>query len=497
MNVICGQFGLGIPYDEFQKLFGARANCVLKKYKLSYISQMGASKTCTLYKIVNMQIGDSTRKYLVLPRMSAVDFIKGKLVARLTGRFAHISCANPLKPDARLYPYQHVVVNHFMTNVFNESRADRGLASGVLNLQAGAGKTFVAAGLIAALGVKTLYITILNHLAKQARDDFKSMLTNPESVDIMIINSALKLPMEQFRNYSFIIFDEIHTMCSEKRQQIFWRAQAKYCLGMSATTANREDMFDEIYYKHLGRPVLATSIPGFDYRSADFKLHIKFIKYHGSSKYTKNLKHESTGKVFVHYMYKQFMSDPVRMKLICDEINKLYAIPSRCIYVFAEEREHLQEIIRVYKESRIAMQAQMPDMELLDDKHVGYFVGGLPVEDITKIKLNARIVFTTYNLSMTGTSWTKMNAMVLATSRKKGMEQLVGRIMRQGSDQNIPRVVVDIVDMRTCLCKQMKKRKREYKLRSPTIEKITYSGRADKAGRVDLQPVFTGDYIVV
>jgi hypothetical protein len=352
-------------------------------------------------------------------------------------------------------------------------------------MRAGAGKTFVAAALCGWLKQRTLFITPLKHLALQAKTDFETMLNakcgiNDPSADIniVIINTALTYTASDFAKYSFVIFDEVHLYCSERRRSIFSIAGAPYMLGMSATTSDRVDKFDKIYYKSLGDPIHAHNISGFDFKQLAFDLRIKLIKYHGGAEYTRTLLH--AGKPSVHLMYKQLMCDRIRMQIICDEINRFYEDPVRNIYVFAEECECLRNIIDFYREYMKEKNADIADIELQDDNQIGYFVGGLPSADINKIKLNARIVFTTYRLSSTGTSWTKMNAMILATPRKSGTTQLVGRILRQGSDIKIPRDIIDIVDMNTFLRKQLTARKQCYKIYPHKVEKVTYKYLAYK-----------------
>jgi superfamily II DNA or RNA helicase len=471
--------GLKVSVDSFKKTFGSMSKDVLSKYTLTYTPKIGPIRTCVLYKIIM----ENNKHYFLFPRMTITSYIQSRLVKSIKSDFPYNPIRIELKSNVRLYDYQEVVVRKLLDDIYNPLRAEKGLAAALLDLRPGAGKTFIAAYLCVMLGVRTLYIAPLKHLALQARDDFTTMLNlsagnirigfNDLNADInfVVINTAMTLTDTQLSKYSFIIYDEIHTYCSEQRRVIFWKAQAKYTLGMSGTTSHREDGFDKIYYKHLGAPIYAAKLPGFTFNDLKFDLRVKFIKYYGSAEYTKNLRH--AGKVSVHLMYDQFMRDEVRMCIICDEINRLYADPRRNIYVFAEECENLRNIIDYYK--KYMKDNPLPDIAMYDsDSIIGYFVGGTPASDITRIKDNARIVFTTYRLCSTGTSWLKMNAMILATPRKACIEQLAGRIMRKGSDISIPRDIIDIVDMKTCLSRQMQKRKHSYKVYAPKINKVIY-----------------------
>jgi hypothetical protein len=64
---------------------------------------------------------------------------------------------------------------------------------------------------------------------------------------------------------------------------------------------------------------------------------------------------------------------------------------------------------------------------------------------------------------------------VLASPRRHGSTQTLGRILRRGSDESILRVVVDIVDICTGLRGQAADRKRAYALKGYPITKVQCS----------------------
>jgi superfamily II DNA or RNA helicase len=50
------------------------------------------------------------------------------------------------------------LIKYFCENVFTQERINAGTACGLLNLRAGMGKTFFAAGIIAQMKLRTLYV---------------------------------------------------------------------------------------------------------------------------------------------------------------------------------------------------------------------------------------------------------------------------------------------------------------------------------------------------
>ena len=89
--------------------------------------------------------------------------------------------------------------------------------------------------------------------------------------------------------------------------------------------------------------------------------------------------------------------------------------------------------------------------------------------------LRAHVVLTTYGFSRRGISLPDMTALVLASPRRHGNTQTLGRILRRGSDESILRVVVDIVDVCTGLRGQAAERRRAYAAKQYPVTKIACS----------------------
>jgi superfamily II DNA or RNA helicase len=87
---------------------------------------------------------------------------------------------------------------------------------------------------------------------------------------------------------------------------------------------------------------------------------------------------------------------------------------------------------------------------------------GSKEDDIKDAIDNSRIIFTTYQYSSVGVNIQKMNCMILCTPRKHNPEQIIGRILRNGSDINITRQIIDIVDCKSILYTQYYDRKKVY-----------------------------------
>ncbi len=482
----------------------------------------------------------------------------------------------PKELKINLFDNQKIIIDKLMNDVFNPKRIAAGTATGILNLRAGMGKSFVAAGLVARLGVPTLIVVPKKPLALQMRDDMvrcglsavvwsnstkggvraakmssensnigsnktatgkkkrgaapstDTNITNP-AVTIGVINSVMKIQPATIRaKFGFVVFDEVHSYCTPGRRDIFRRATVGRVLGMSATTEDRADTFDIIATRALAVDgiIRAEEIPGFAYDNVAFDCKVDIIKYYGLPEHTQNLTHESTGRIFTHYMHGQFLGDPARLELAISELMTLYdwrdeAGNMHYIYVFAEELDLLRMAMTAMSDALAARGrndivasttcvddvAAVDTNETVDDinispsdtlcdeisdntnntetdankdipteivsddnkdnskpvhKHLEMFTGGLSEQKIQEVTKNARVLFSTYGYAGTGISILKMSAILFLTPRKANMKQILARILRRGSDQSIPRVVVDIVDARTALVRQYSVRSEAY-----------------------------------
>ena len=106
----------------------------------------------------------------------------------------------------------------------------------------------------------------------------------------------------------------------------------------------------------------------------------------------------------------------------------------------------------------------------VEDSKVSLIMGGTTGDDMKKVKSKkSHIVLTSYGFGRRGISLVDMTAIIMASPRKHGLNQIIGRIMRRGSDQRIIREIYDIVDNRSMLKYQFKEREKVYTKREYPI----------------------------
>ena len=330
----------------------------------------------------------------------------------------------------------------------------------------------------------------------------KKIPPSPVTHDIVvgIVNTVRMKKSGFFAGYTTVILDEAHELSSSKNTQVLWLAQeAPRVLGLSATPDERSDGLDRVIFHFLGHPVYAeTDIPGFDITDVSFLGRVREIEYEGHPDYCETTL-SATGTVSAIKTIGNVIRDPSRLKLVAAEVERIFNLhetepaatlaefglgsrPATAatpkypegeprihgVFVFAEHRDYLPALRDALLERFTSEDVKVPE---LDDPVPVVLRGGATRTEIGSAH-KARIVLTTYGYSRRGVSIVEMTAIVLATPRRNGMRQILGRITRRGSDESIIRLVIDIKDIHTALKSQNTDRRKVYKEKEYPIYQV-------------------------
>jgi ribosomal protein L12E/L44/L45/RPP1/RPP2 len=122
-------------------------------------------------------------------------------------------------------------------------------------------------------------------------------------------------------------------------------------------------------------------------------------------------------------------------------------------------------------------------------------------EEHREFAKKTRLVLTTYGFSRRGISLPQMTAMVMATPRRTGMTQILGRINRLTPDKSlrgIKRFVTDIVDVKISLAGQASDRRQAYWAKDWPVHrvKVEYSAYPEgENGALGAPPIGTGKLV--
>ena len=461
---------------KLKELLGVKNHhrLINSRLMLKYKSHIGNEKRFRLYQYVKHK--GST--LLVMPKQIRNDVLTSKLLSSTSIVYKVIKVdthkVNTFiehKLVEQLYETQTIVIDYIMRNFFTEAKALEGRAGLNMIMKTGAGKTRLAIGLAHRLGLKTLIIEPTCYLVNQVIEkDARPMLGNSfpigkyiakEKTDGLIVVGGIhmlcKAESSFLNQFHFVVFDEVDAYCTPQYSSMFWNAQAPYTLGLTAKPDARIDGFDKAIVSHIGPIVIANDIPGYAIDDVKFSGHIDMLYYNGPDEYTKTILNEKTGIVSVPLMIKNIIEDPYRLQLIVNKIIGLNGV-NRHIYVFSEHRKYL-----------LTIQKRLNDMHVVsiiadDEPNVNVLMGGASDEDMANASIHKSksVILTTYAFSKRGISIKHMDAIILATPRRNDFVQIVGRILRRGSDSSINRIVIDVVDNATVLKKQVGARKKSY-----------------------------------
>ena len=446
-------------------------------------------------------------KYLRLPRFGVFSELTGYTIK------SKIRCSSPNNPRLKwigtLNPNQEVILTE-IKRLFAQKHMLRGKAGLTLHVEAGRGKTFIAASVMSWLAKKTLIVVhtkgiliqwrkILAQWAPHAKIGF---YYGDKKVDgdvvIALIQSLAKdkfkwegdvvTPSSFYAQFDLMIVDECHLMLSNKRSQLFWKGSCPYMIGLSATPKDDIQGRNVVSEWGLGPVMTAKDLPDFSENEVKFTGRIHMIKYCAPNIYSATVINEHTGLVSVPQLTTQVLRDPYRLFVVSREVIKLMN-KGLNILVFATRRQYLLDIREYMKHLGV-------DCVMVDEEIVTRLVGGASEAELERAEKNAQVILTTYQYMSVGKSIPRMNAMVLATPRKSYSEQTIKRIFRLGSDNTIERQIVDVVDWNTSLKTQWYSRNQYYKSQGFAVEKTKLEWNSDEiSGAVVNNQISTADEI--
>lgn len=142
----------------------------------------------------------------------------------------------------------------------------------IFGMYPGFGKTVVTAYSIVEKKYPTLIIVYRDALIKQWGDTIKNYTKmnvfvwtsqtkkkikwneiNFDNIDVIVSmdTCADQLPSELLKRIGILVLDEAHTLCTEKRSNLFFLTQPKYVIACTATL-ERPDMMHRIIYRAVG-----------------------------------------------------------------------------------------------------------------------------------------------------------------------------------------------------------------------------------------------------
>ena len=469
------------PNVEKQTLIAQR---IANHFSLTHVPPVGPVKR---HKCVKWSRKD---RRLILPRF-CTEVLNSKFMLHDYEIASQLSAGDKLTADIKftgaLTENQTVIFNHIQEKYYTPEKVSSGQAGLILNLEAGQGKTYLAAYFISVIKRKTAVILHSTSILEQWRralikcypglriGAYYSDEKTDGDVVLMIINSAgstefttngTTVPaLDYYNRFGFVIFDECHVYCNDLGSKAFTKAQAPYMLGLSATPEENANNFDKIIQWNIGPILNAAELPGYKTSTNKFTGLVYKVKYSAKPEYSKVLK-SGTGMISVSSTISMLCEDPDRLAVVVECVMRCLR-SSLNVFVFCDRRTYAAEIIRVLNDKHHVL-----GFVLDSEADFMRIVGGTSDEDMQLAEEKARVVATTYQYMGTGKSIGKMNGLVLATPRKSKMEQYIKRIFRLGSDESVTRQIYDVVDQKVAVKSQWYHRKKYYDQMGYPIEDL-------------------------
>ena len=365
-----------------------------------------------------------------------------------------------LKFNGELREKQKPVVDKYMKHIKTKG-------SGLLALHTGFGKTCLALNIISRINLKTIIVVHKEFLlrqwierieqflpdAKVGRIQAKTVDTEDKDIVICMLQSlSMKdYPKDMFKEYGFMIVDEVHHLGAEVFSRAFYKVVTKYALGLSATI-KRKDGLTKVIKWFLGDVVCKIERKGED------NVLVKVINYETNDEEFNNVLLNFRGQVNYTGMIKKICEFNRRSEFILKVLSGLLKDnPNQQIMILGHQKKLLQYLHDAIRHRTIAT--------------VGYYVGGMKEKDL-KISEGKKVIIATYAMAEEGLDIKTLTTLIMATP-KVDVTQSVGRILRQKHKQA---VVVDIVDPHMLFQRHFGKRRTFYKKSKFKIVQTNMSG---------------------
>ena len=362
-----------------------------------------------------------------------------------------LDLAKTLQFQGKPFDYQEKIINDFT----------KAGANGLICVPCGKGKTFMALAIAARLGRRFLVVVDKEFLLNQWKGEMEAFFPGlrigilqgpkceiePDQFDctICMLQSVIQKPYKEhiFHSYGFTIFDECHHLGAAHFSKVLMKIQTKWMLGLSATP-QRDDGLTKVFEWFLGPPVYWEKV-----REPDATVSVLTLSCNYQDPAYDQEPVDWKGDVVMARLLGQVIDYKPRTERI-SEIIKVWIKenPERRVLVLSERITHLEQFEIFLKPLGV---------------EIGYYIGGMKEAVRDKTAADARIVLATYAMASEAMNIKTLNAVVLASPRKK-VEQSTGRILRVRPEQrNLEHRILDVIDSHGLYMGQWRKRLAYYK----------------------------------
>ena len=457
-NILCNK-GYKIPLSDLSyKQLKKVMNELTVKPNNMMVDKDDDSGSFKLYKVND--------KYIIVPKFYGIENFGYPEVVK------YDPAKSKMKFKSELRDYQVPVVNDCIDRL-------RDTQTFLLNLCCGWGKTIAAIYIACKLGYKTLIIVHKSFLLQQWIERIKQVtnakigIIQGKTIDVKdkdivigMVQSISKKNYDSdiFKEFGFVIYDEVHHMASQHFSKTFSKTCAKYTLGLSATIY-RLDGLTKVLFWHLGKNMIRIKMKEND------QVIVKIINFNSSDKDYKPRERYIMGKMRPDCIKMEtYLTENIhRNNNIIEIINELRKNTDRKILILSKRKKHLK-ILKTGVDKLI--KKDIDDEEIDKNECIThYYTGDLNEKERDEAEKNGDLLFATFGIAAEGLDISKINCVILASPVSSATEQSIGRGIRKilQDDDERP-LIVDFKDNISIYQNQGEKREKIYKRGKYCIE---------------------------
>ena len=334
--------------------------------------------------------------------------------------------------------------------------------NGLLCVPCGKGKTFMALAAAVRAGRRFMVVVDKEFFLNQWKGEMEAFIEglrvgilqgkkaeiDPGQYDCLIcMLQTLALhdyPEGYFNGYGLAIFDECHKLGAPHFSKALQKVQPRYLLGLSATPV-RDDGMTFVFESYLGKPFHWDKI-----REPDPTVVVRGVHFPSNDTEFLEVPSNWKGEPILARLLSKVVEHEPRTRRILDILKEMCKDSRRKILVLSERKVLLETL-------EVLLKAETPKTT------VGYYVGGMKQQDLDITARDSQVVLATYAMANEGLNIKTLNAIILASPRKK-VEQSTGRILRmRPEERNIEPLIVDIIDPHETYRRQWRVRLSYYK----------------------------------
>lgn len=282
---------------------------------------------------------------------------------------------------------------------------------------------------------------------KSSNHNKQLLISGNYKILICVINSALKKPMEFWKQFELSIYDECQNYTTEIRATLYNKCVTKYVLGMSA---NPEKPWNKSVIKYnIGKLFDADKLMG----KRDISGTVYVVR---NTRYIETL-YSKSKKVSIPKIVKSLMDDKNRCNLVVDILRQIIANEG-CAFVFGLRNDFIKYLYEITIEADIPN--CMPVVLNADSSDSEKFIA----------RKKANVIFTNYAFSE-GLNIPRFRYMIIASPYKTNGVQIIGRILRGEFSKH--RTIYDIVDTNCVVRSQYSERKKVYEEKNFKIKEYS------------------------